>query len=216
MRIACLHTAKSNIDVFTNAARHLNLPQISLVHAVREDLLAAAERARGLTSDIESRTRDALLNLARDADAVLLTCSTLGPCIPADSAVAAVPMIRVDRALADEVTRGGGKVVVLCAVETTLVPTMQVFRDAAQRSGADVEVRLVPRAWSLFRAGKRAAYLSAIADAADDAYDEGASIIALAQASMAEAAGLVRRASKPLTSPSAAVVAAMKAAVDAG
>ncbi|BDC38202.1 hypothetical protein PTKU15_14990 [Paraburkholderia terrae] len=91
MRIACLHTADSNVAVFDTVAQQLNLPQGSLHHEVRADLLAAAELARGLTPDIERQTCDALLNLGRGADVVLLTCSTLGPCITVVSANALSP-----------------------------------------------------------------------------------------------------------------------------
>ncbi len=72
MRIACLHTAESNVAVF-EAARP---DGVRLSHAVRPDLLAAAE-AEGLTAAIAAATVEALGAL--DGDAVLLTCSTLGP-----------------------------------------------------------------------------------------------------------------------------------------
>lgn len=87
------------------------------------------------------------------------------------------------------------------------------FADAAKRSGSDsdVEVRLVQGAWRLFRAGEKTAYLAAIAAAADEAYKNGTSVVALAQASMAGAAELVTHAQKPLTSPATGLVAAMNA-----
>lgn len=219
MRIACLHTAQSNVAVFNAAARQLNLPEASLHHEVRPELLAAAELAGGLTSDIEHQTCDALLQLGRYADAVLLTCSTLGPCVSlisaGSTARAAVPTIRVDRALAEEATRLGGKVIVLCAVETTLQPTARLFAEAAKRSAAEVEVRLVQGAWDLFKTGKHRDYLATIADAADAASQDGATIVALAQASMAGAAELAKHAPKPLTSPVTGLAAAL-GAVGAG
>ena len=211
MRIACLHTAESNVDVFDTAARQVHLPKESLHHEVRADLLTAVELARGLNHDIERQTCDALLDLGRRADAVLLTCSTLGPCISALSALATVATIRVDRALAEEAARVGGKVIVLCAAETTVGTTTQLFADAAKQSGAEIEVRLVHGAWRLFRGGEKTAYLAAIAAAADEAYEDGASVVALAQASMAGAAELVTHGRKPLTSPATGLAAAMNA-----
>lgn len=210
MRIACLHTADSNIEVFNTAAQRLNLPTTALVHHVRADLLAAAERAGGLTPAIGHQTRHALLDLARGADAVLLTCSTLGPCISAGSLRTVVPTLRVDAALADEATRLGGRVIALCAVETTVDATTQVFADAAKHTGAQVEIRLVPGAWALFRTGERAGYLSAIAAAVDEAYESGASVVALAQASMAGARDLATGARQPLDSPSTGLAAVIK------
>jgi hypothetical protein len=92
-------------------------------------------------------------------------------------------------------------VVVLCSVETTLAPTTALFRAAALETSADVDVRLVAGAWDLFRAGDTAAYLKVIAEASDKAYAEGASVVALAQASMTGADRFAKGSKMPLSSP---------------
>jgi len=56
-----------------------------------------------------------------------------------------------------------------------------------------------------------AAYLAAIAAATDEAYESGASVIALAQASMAGAADMVKAGPKPLTSPTTGLAAPLSA-----
>ena len=210
VNITCLHTAESNVAVFDAAAHALGIPKGVLRHEVRAELLAAAEAAGRLTPEIVQATASALLELCDDADAVVLTCSTLGPAIAAIEGAARVPVLRVDGALAEKAASVGGKVIALCAVETTIRPTTALFAEAARRSGASVEVRLVPGAWALFKAGDNDGYLTAIANAADAAYDEGASIVALAQASMAGAAGLVKKGPKPMSSPTAGLAAAME------
>jgi len=144
---------------------------------------------------------------------VLLTCSTLGPSI-ATLADAPVPILRVDEALAERAVRDGGRVVALCAVETTLEPTRTLFEQAARRTGAAVDVRLVPDAWAAFRSGDRDRYLAIVAEAADEVARQGASKVALAQASMAGAARLVRDGDPPLTSPAVGLRAAMAAVPD--
>jgi hypothetical protein len=212
MRIACLHTAQSNVAVFETAAAQLGIAPGTLNHEVRADLLAAAENAGGLTAEITEATGQALLALSHDADVVVLTCSTLGPSAEAMRAMTQVPVLRVDGALAAAAVRSGGKVVVLCAVETTMQPTTQVFAQAAKASTATVQVQLVPGAWALFKAGDQGGYLAAIAKAAERAYAEGASVVALAQASMAGAAALVRGGGAPLASPTAGLAAALAAA----
>lgn len=204
--IACLHTAAGNIAVFDAACP----PGATLTHTLREDLLKDAEAAGGLTEEIAQRTAAALEALATPGvDAVLLTCSTVGP--GAAQARAEIPVLRVDAALADAATRGGGKVVVLCAVETTVEPTRAIFAEAAARHGATLEVRLVPGAWAAFRAGDPARYHAIVAAAADVAFAEGADQVALAQASMT---GAVARATgrKPLASPPVGLAAALGAA----
>jgi hypothetical protein len=192
-RIACLHTAASNIALFDAACP----PGLTLHHEVRADLLAEAEAAGGLTPAIAARTAAALAAL--DGDAVLLTCSTLGP-------AARPPVLRADAALAAAACRGGDPVIALVAVETTLVPTGALFAAAAARHGATCTVRLVAEAWAAFRAGDAARYHALVAAAADAAFAEGARRVALAQASMAPAAALCRHGT-PLTVPTAALMA---------
>ncbi len=195
MRIACLHTASSNVAVFDGAR-----PEgVELVHAVRPDLLAAAEAAGGLTPEIADATGAALRALAEGAEAVLLTCSTLGP------AAAAAGALRADAALAVAVARAGGAAEVLCAAPSTLAATSELFAEAAAGTGAWPDVRLVPGAWPLFHAGDLDAYHASIAAAADAS---GADVVALAQASMAPAARLCRR--PVLTVPGAALAAVLR------
>jgi hypothetical protein len=206
-RIACLHTAESNIAIFDAALRELALGAVALRHHLRADLLAAAERAGGLTAAVADETADVLGKMCSGADAVLLTCSTLGPAADAAANGASGPVLRVDAALARQAAKDGGKVVVLCAVTTTLEPTRLLFEDAARATGAEIVVRLVPGAWDLFKAGDRDGYLALIAQAADDAFGEGARQVALAQASMAPAASLTSSARRPLSSPTAGLAA---------
>lgn len=203
-RIACLHSAASNIPHFDRAAEGLAL---DLRHAVRADLLAAVEAVGGLTPDIVAATGGALRDLTPGADLVLLTCSTLGP--TADILTGAVPIRRVDRALAEAAIAAagqvaGGRVAVLYTLTTTAQPTGDLFRDVAQGTGVGIDLILVDGAWDAFKAGDGQRYADLIAAAADDAAAGGAAAIAFAQASMSPAAMRCRMA-RPLTSPRASL-----------
>jgi len=211
MRIACLHTAHSNIAVFYSALLDLNAVGVELNHTVRAELLSTAEAAGCLTPEIVTQTQEALLALCKDSDVVLLTCSTLGPSVNSLQSRTRTPVIRVDEALAKTAVSQGGRIVVLCAVETTVQPTSQLFLTAAQGSDSEVEILLVSHAWDLFKAGDIDAYLCSIAEAADKAYRDGANIVALAQASMAKAASLIKHTEATLTSPRCGLQAAILA-----
>ncbi len=210
--IACLHTADSNIQVFDTALQELGTEGVTLHHSVRADLLAAAEQAGGLTPEIAEQTASVLRGLCDNADAVLLTCSTLGPAAEAVAAAASVPVFRVDAMLAHEAVRDGGKVAVLCAVQTTVEPTRLLFEKEARTTGAEVVMHLVPGAWNVFKAGDRSRYLSMIATAADEAFQGGAAQVVLAQASMAGAAKLGTGGRLPLASPMVGLSTAVEAA----
>jgi len=212
--IACLHTAESNIAVYEAAAKALGLPDGMLRHHVRADLLLAAEKVGHLTDEISAETAALLWHLAEDADAVVLNCSTLGPAASLVSARAGAPIIRADAMLAEEAVKAGGKVIVLCTVETTISPTTALFEAAAKATGAEIEVRLVPGAWAHFRAGNLSAYLASIAGAVCAANSEGPVTIAFAQASMTDAAHLLPEDHpQPMSGPATALAAAVAVAV---
>lgn len=212
LKIACLHTADSNIAIYEDAARALGLPPGALHHHVRADLLLAAEGVGELTADIEAETAAVLRQLAQEADAVVLNCSTLGPAALLVADGAAAPVIRADGVLAQRAVASGGRVIVLCTVETTIAPTTRLFETAAKETGAKIEVRLIPGAWALFRGGDQQAYLACIAEAAEGAYRDGAQAIVFAQASMTGALQFLERGDTlPMTGP----VAALRAAVTA-
>ncbi len=190
--LAFLHTVQANADLFAAMADGLPLGHS---HAVRADLLARAVDAGQLTPDVQLETEMVLRELARGADAVVLTCSTLGP---ASDAITDLPVMRIDRALAEAAVRAGNRIAVLCTVESTLGPTGDLFAQVAEPAGAQVDVRLLEGLFASFLSGDTEAYFDAIASAADDLasdYD----VIAFGQASMAPAADRCRTA-KPLVS----------------
>ncbi|MFD2264406.1 aspartate/glutamate racemase family protein [Lacibacterium aquatile] len=207
MQIACLHTAHSNIDVFNAALKQLGWTDVVLRHSVRPDLLAAVEKAGGLTSMTATDTIAALHALSSQADAVLLSCSSLGPSVVEAQKRMSMPVVRADGALAEAALKGGRKAVVLYTVSATEAVTRAIFTEMARKHKAAFELRLVPGAWDLFKAGDLAGYLACIAEFADAAYAQGAAVVALGQASMAEAAKLCKR-GVPVTSPIASLLAA--------
>jgi hypothetical protein len=211
LNVHCLHSATSNIAVFEAARRRLGDRRLMLKHRVRSDLLAAAEAAGAPTPEILERAAAELRLLARGGDAVLLTWSTLGEAVSRAAGDLPMPVLRVDDALAAAAVAAGGPVIVLCAAGSTTGPTRLLFEKLAVASGAAVEVRLVPGAWEAFRAGDTDRYFALVAEAADGAAAEAATV-ALAQASMAGALPLVRRQPPPLTSPDAGLAAALAAA----
>jgi hypothetical protein len=210
MRIACLHTADSNVTVFNEAANSLSGDSLHLSHTVRSDLLAAAEDSGGLTKKIIADTQAALRDLCANHDAVLLTCSTLGPAVYGLSTETSTRIIRADEALARQAVSQGGRLVVLCTADTTVKPTSELFHGVPRNVTSTIEIQLIPNIWSLFKTGDLSGYFSAIATAADNAYLNGANVVAFAQASMANAAALVKKGPPPLASPLCGLRAALQ------
>lgn len=195
--LALLHTGEAHVGAFAELFEEI-LPEAMLSHLVREDLLLRAQLAGGLTPDVAAETAESLQELAGQGARVLLcTCSTLGPAVEAAAAAIQVPVLRVDRPLAEAAVAAGGRLLVVAALETTLAPTQALLKDAAANAGREVslEILSLPEAWEAFESGDRDGYLKQIAEAVRDkvrsAVGNGAGgfdAVVLAQASMAGAA----------------------------
>jgi hypothetical protein len=186
LRVAFLHTASSNIHFFATAAS-VSVARSAWVlrHEVRPDLLAAVGGGTEAKEHAFQDTRRELRSLAEDADAVVLTCSSLGPACEGWPE-APMSLLRADAELARAVTSSGGRVLALYAAPSSEQATTRIFQAAAAGASAKVECRLVAGAWDHFLAGRHDAYEAAIAQevvAAHAGYDA----IALAQTSMAAA-----------------------------
>lgn len=190
MPILCLHTAHSNAVIFEQAAAELGWPAHSITHQVHEALLLEAEAAGGMNASLRQKTAGQLDALAdhADIDAVLLTCSTLGPAV-ADCRSGKV--WRADGMLARKVAAAlqsdpESRIALLCAAPTTYEATRNLFMGELQQGNADQRMQLqcVEGAWALFRSGDVPGYVACMADAAVQAHAAGATQVALTQVSM--------------------------------
>ena len=180
MRIALLHTAEVHVASFDRQIERLR-PGTATHHIVRSDLLARA-RASGLQA-VQEETM-AVLDGLGDADAVICTCSTLGPV--ADSAGAQV--VRIDRPMMEQAVHHGPNVLVAICLESTRAPTLALLQDCAAAAGQQADPRLVlcSAAWPAFEAGDTETFGARIAEAiaAQIALNGRPDSIVLGQASM--------------------------------
>lgn len=196
MRLGLLHTSPVHVATFEALADDEETPGVELVHVVREDLLARA-REHGPEA-VAAQVAAAVRGLSTDA--VLCTCSTIGAV--AEGVDAGVPVLRVDRPMAAAAVESGGTVVVLAALESTLAPTLALLAEEAARAGTTphIEASVVPGAWERFEAGDTEGYLTLVRAAVEQVRAD-ATVVVLAQASMAPAADAARVGVPVLTSP---------------
>jgi hypothetical protein len=207
--IAFLHTAPSHRATFSALVGEI-APGVDTVHVVDESLLADA-RARGAVDDeLRMRLAARLRDAAQDADVVVCTCSTIGAAAEVLAGAMAVPMIRVDRPMAERAVAAGPRLAVVTALESTIGPTTALLREVARSWGVELELttRVCAHAWRHFERGDVERYLGAVATTVD-ALGGGLDAVVLAQASMAEAADLCRAEVPVLSSPRPAVEAAL-------
>jgi hypothetical protein len=209
MTVAFLHTADVHVATFTRLLDELSPGHLS-THVVDESLLSDARERGGVDNELSGRMIARLREAAHGAAVVVCTCSTISG--PAESLAAevGVPIIRVDRPMAEQAVSVGSHIAVIAALESTLGPTVGLINEVADQMDAapTVELVVVPGAWSLFEAADQAGYSRSIA-ASVDSLDPTIDVVVLAQASMASAAELCTTSALVLSSPRPAVAAAV-------
>ncbi|MDE3240146.1 MAG: aspartate/glutamate racemase family protein [Paracoccaceae bacterium] len=184
--LALIHTVSGLVPVFRDLAER-ELPKWTNFAMVDESLLTATIRD-GVLSEL---TRERLAGQVQSAvhagaDAIVVTCSTLGGEVDALRAECPVPLLRIDRGMAEAAVRHGGRIGVLATLHTTLAPTTELIRSTAEAAGLAprITARLTEGAFSRLAAGDTAGHDTLVAEALAALADES-DVIVLAQASMA-------------------------------
>ncbi len=202
MRLSFLHTGDVHVATFEALAAELGFDGV-VTHRVEQHLLDRA-RADGLDS-VRAETLAVLDELA-GAEAVLCTCSTLGP-LTDEMATRAGNIIRIDRPALTAACRHGGRPAIAICLESTRGPTLELLAQCAAAEGVAIEpsVIMCADAWPHFEAGDMEAFAASIA--ATVRREAGrADCVVLAQASMRVAEALLSDLDVPvITTPRLAV-----------
>lgn len=183
VKIAFLHTAQVHVDTFDRIFAQLG-SGAKLLHRVAPELLDRA-RSNGLDS-VRHDVAAAIAEMS-DADAVMCTCSTLGPLVD-ELAQSSETLLRIDRPLMEKACLDGPNILVALCLDSTRDATLSLLSECASRLGKSVQpiVVVCSDAWACFEAGDMAAYARSIADAIKAEVSRRPEIdsIVLAQASM--------------------------------
>lgn len=208
MKVAFLHTANVHVETFNHLTAILD---VEVEHMVRTDLLVRAQK-NGLAS-VRAETMAALETLSQ-ADAVVCTCSTLGPIV--DEYAQFTPhILRIDRPLMQAALDHVPNIVVAICIKSTEKPTLDLLQNCADEAGVEInpQVILCDEAWAHFEAGNQAKYAQSIATQIRAETSDDVACVILAQASMRVAEALLQDLGIAiLSSPQLAVDAAINIA----
>lgn len=214
-KLAIVHTAPMLEPVFERLL-HEARPGLETVHIVDETLLADAIAHDGVTDAnrqaVAGRIREAA---ATGADAVLVTCSSIGEAVEEAAGEVGVPVVRVDVAMAERAVAAGRRIGVLATLRSTLRPTAALIRRTAAASGREVEIveQLCDGAYAALRSGDRERHDALVRDGYE-ALRGRVDVVVLAQASMARILDALpdkERHAPVLSSPAGAVQRALAA-----
>ena len=136
-----VHTVHRLIPGLAELGREL-FPTLEQAHFLDEAVLREAIARGGLTPDLTRRVCDLITLAAAGSDLVLVTCSSIGPCVDVARSLVAVPVLRIDRPMCEQAVTAGRRIGVLASLPTTLSPTLALLETCALE--ADVHVSFKP------------------------------------------------------------------------
>ena len=190
--LGLVHTVRRVIPGLSDLTTEL-LPDARQLHYLDESVLQDAIALDGLSADIIRRVRVLVQLAAERCDAVLVTCSSIGPAADIAAGESYVPVLRIDRPMAQLAVRQASRVGVIATLGSTLAPTAELVRQEAEEAETRVAVvtRLVEGAFAAASAGDQAEHDRRVLAGLRELLEgpEPVELVLLAQASMAAVAG---------------------------
>lgn len=184
--LALIHTSPVLIPAFAElAARHLE--GVRVFHMVDESLIKNTIQSGHLTKPTVRRVAGLVESAFQaGADAVMVTCSSIGPSVNVARELFDGPIMRIDERMAERAVLTGDRVGVIATLETTLAPTVALVKSTADRLGRTPMIvsRLCEGAFAAVIKGDTETHDRAVTEALL-ALAQEVDVIVLAQASMA-------------------------------
>ena len=191
-QLVLIHTVPPLLDVFTRLGAQI-LPDVKLHHILDEPMIERVRRRGALAPEDAARLASHVEAASQiGADVVLVTCSTISPCVDSIRAAAAIPVLKIDEAMIAEAVRLGTRIGVVATSRTTLEPTRGLLEAEAARAGKTLRVELVfvDEALAALLAGSGETHDRLVGDAVM-ALVERSDVVVLAQASMARVLAVI-------------------------
>ena len=185
-KLGLVHTSATLVPVFAQLCK-AKLPDVEVFNIVDDSLVKGIMSAGRLTPQIAARVANYLKSAeSAGADQILVTCSSIGPAVEAAASSMGVPVLRVDRPMADRAVQMGKRIGVIATLRTTLEPTADLVQRRAQTVGKEIQLtsRLCEGAFEALMSGDAAKHDALVTDALKE-LSKQVDVIVLAQASMA-------------------------------
>jgi Asp/Glu/hydantoin racemase len=187
--LAMIHTVGGLMPLFAGLCDEL-LPGVKRFNIADEGLLRMALAAGDLTPAIYRRLcEDVVWAVEAGADAILVTCSTISPCVDVAQKMVSAPVLKIDEPMADKAVGSGSRIAVVATVPTALKATSDLVRERAAIAGKSVQVQAVlcTGAFDALSANDPQRHDRIVADYLRRVM-LGSDVVVLAQASMARVA----------------------------
>jgi len=183
--LGLIYTVFFTVDAVNQAVTE-TMPNVQRINIVDDNILKLIFSAGKLTPRVYNIVSNYVRTAENEgADAVLVTCTSISPCVDVARALVSIPVMKIDDPMTDIAIEKGSKIGVVATAKSTLEPTKMLLLQKAEAKGKKISITtdLCPGAFDAISAHDTAKHdklvLEGICRAA-----QGADLVVLAQPSM--------------------------------
>ena len=185
-----LHTVSSLVEPFDDLSREILPADVEILHIADEMLLKIVLAQGGLSPFIYRRVAEHVIAAEQaGAEGVLLTCSSIAPCVDAARLMVNIPVLRVDEPMVEKAISMGTRIGVAATAPTTLKPTtdLVIARAGMMDKEVHIDAMVCQNAYDALFAGDTDTHDSFVRETLQTLMARN-DVVLLAQASMARVA----------------------------
>ncbi|WP_106768970.1 aspartate/glutamate racemase family protein [Paenibacillus faecalis] len=207
-KIAVIHTTPVTVSALTPLITS-RIPDCEIINYVDDSILPSLRDNAANEKRVEKHwTTYAVFAEEEGAECVLSACSSVGDIAERAAKAVAIPVLRIDEAMAEQAVASGSRIGVAATLATTMGPTMRLLERKASQTGKIIQWKqaVVSEAYEKLMAGDQEGHDRLLAAALAELGNE-CDVVVLAQASMARVLDTLPSEvrSKFLTSPKSGV-----------
>jgi Asp/Glu/hydantoin racemase len=196
-KLFLIHTSATLVPMFEQLCKE-KLSGVSVFNMVDDSLIKDVIAHNCLRPPTAKRVTQ-LVAAAEDAGAeyIMVTCSSIGKAVETAAGLTRVPVLRVDRPMAEKAVSIGKRIGVIATLPTTLEPTADLVSRCAAEVGKPIEIvtKLCEGAFEALMSGNAAKHDAAVSAALKELSSQ-VDVIVLAQASMSRVVDALPEADK--------------------
>jgi len=138
--LGLIYTAPAIVDSITKTVFDI-VPSVQKFDITDNRIIPVILSSGGLVPKVH-RIVTNYVRIAEDegADAVLVTCSSISPCVDVVRPLVSIPVFKIDDPMTDIAVEKASKIGVVATNAATLGPTSDLLRAKAQKKGKTIEV----------------------------------------------------------------------------
>lgn len=117
------------------------IPEAKIYNIIDDSLLSDVMEKGNVDEKITGRVCDYFLAAEKNgADLIFTQCSSIGKSVDVAKKLVAVPVVKIDEAMAELAVAKGSKIAMIATVESTMRPSTDLVLEKAKEAGKEIEV----------------------------------------------------------------------------